>query len=85
MYRFYILFTCLLTGIKRPVITQIQEEALMPEITAGIIPAAERSGLYLPLLKIKREAIFANQTSMIGNKSDGRGTDKPFELFGHPL
>jgi uncharacterized protein YbbC (DUF1343 family) len=34
-----------------------------------IVPAAERLQVYLPLLKGKRVAIFANQTSMVGNSS----------------
>jgi uncharacterized protein YbbC (DUF1343 family) len=33
----------------------------------GIIPAAERTGVYFPLLKGKAVAVFANQTSMVGN------------------
>ncbi|HZI54833.1 MAG TPA: DUF1343 domain-containing protein, partial [Chitinophagaceae bacterium] len=33
-----------------------------------IIPAAERIDEYLPLLKGKRVGIFANQTSMVGNR-----------------
>jgi uncharacterized protein YbbC (DUF1343 family) len=32
-----------------------------------IIPGAERIDVYLPLIKGKRVAIFANQTSMVGN------------------
>ena len=32
-----------------------------------IIPAAERLDAYLPLLKGKKVAVFANQTSMVGN------------------
>ena len=32
-----------------------------------IIPAAERMDVYLPLLKGKSVAVFANQTSMVGN------------------
>jgi uncharacterized protein YbbC (DUF1343 family) len=35
--------------------------------TSKIIPAAERFDLYLPLLKDKRVAVFANNTSMVGN------------------
>ena len=34
---------------------------------AGITPAAERTNVYVPLLKGKRVAVFANQTSMVGN------------------
>lgn len=33
-----------------------------------ILPAAERTDQYLPLLKNKKVAVFANQTSMVGNK-----------------
>ena len=33
-----------------------------------IIPAAERTAVYFPLLKGKAVAVFANQTSMVGNK-----------------
>ena len=32
-----------------------------------IIPAAERTDAYLPLLKNKRVAVFANNTSMVQN------------------
>lgn len=40
----------------------------IPPATAGrIVPGAERLNVYLPLLKGKRVAVFANQTSMIGN------------------
>jgi uncharacterized protein YbbC (DUF1343 family) len=34
---------------------------------SGIISAAERTEVYLPLLKGKAVAVFANQTSMVGN------------------
>jgi uncharacterized protein YbbC (DUF1343 family) len=37
------------------------------QLTAPIIPGAERMELYLPLLKGKSVAIFANQTSMVKN------------------
>jgi uncharacterized protein YbbC (DUF1343 family) len=37
------------------------------QVAAPIIPAAERMELYLPLLKGKSVAIFANQTSMVKN------------------
>ena len=33
-----------------------------------IIPAAERMQVYLPLLKNKTVGVFANHTSMVGNK-----------------
>jgi len=35
--------------------------------TKSIIPGAERLSVYVPLLKGKRIAVFANQTSMVGN------------------
>ena len=34
---------------------------------ARILPAAERLNQYLPLLKGKKVAVFANQTSTVGN------------------
>ena len=37
--------------------------------TAPIIPGAERTGLYLPYLRNKNVAVFANQTSLIGGKN----------------
>lgn len=36
--------------------------------TTRVIPAAERIPVYLPLIKGKTVGIFANQTSMVGNK-----------------
>lgn len=36
-------------------------------VDAKIIPGAERISYYLPLLKNKRIAVFANQTSLVGN------------------
>ena len=36
-------------------------------IPARIIPGAERMDVYMPMLKGKRLAVFANQTSMVGN------------------
>jgi uncharacterized protein YbbC (DUF1343 family) len=35
---------------------------------AGIIPGAEQTEAYIPLLKGKRVAVFANNTSRVGNK-----------------
>lgn len=37
------------------------------DINASIVPAAERLDVYLPLLKGKRVAVFANHTAMVGN------------------
>jgi len=39
-----------------------------PQPKSQIIPGAERVNVYLPLIKGKRVGIFANQTSMVGNK-----------------
>jgi uncharacterized protein YbbC (DUF1343 family) len=36
--------------------------------TTGIIPGAEQTDAYLPLLKDKRVAVFANNTSLVGKK-----------------
>src|SRR5512139_1445389 len=36
-------------------------------IHSSIVPAAERLDIYLPLLKGKRVAVFANHTAMVGN------------------
>ena len=37
------------------------------DISSPIVPAAERMDVYLPLLKGKRVAVFANHTAMVGN------------------
>jgi uncharacterized protein YbbC (DUF1343 family) len=39
----------------------------IPGSPSRIIPGAERLQVYVPLLKGKRVAVFANQTSMVGN------------------
>ncbi|MBC7903859.1 MAG: DUF1343 domain-containing protein [Gemmatimonadaceae bacterium] len=36
--------------------------------TAAVRPAAERLEVYLPMIKGRRVAVFANQTSMVGNQ-----------------
>lgn len=46
---------------------QKRAPVLFEKETAKIIPAAERPDQYLPLLKGKRVAVFANQTSTAGN------------------
>src|SRR5271155_2409470 len=43
---------------------QINKQSGQP---ARIMPAAERMDVYLPLLKGKSVAVFANQTSVVGN------------------
>lgn len=47
---------------KAPTVSSMMSPA---EFKPGIIPAAERLNLYLPLLKGKKIALFANQTSMV--------------------
>jgi uncharacterized protein YbbC (DUF1343 family) len=42
-------------------------QATTGQSPAKITPAAERTNVYVPLLKGKRVAVFANQTSMVGN------------------
>jgi uncharacterized protein YbbC (DUF1343 family) len=42
--------------------------SVLAQDTSKIIPGAERIQAYLPLIKNKKVAIFANQTSMVGNK-----------------
>ncbi|MEP7259129.1 MAG: DUF1343 domain-containing protein [Flavitalea sp.] len=66
---FYI--SCAQTGVtSHPSVNNaskiIPAEKTLP-VGEKIIPAAERLDLYLPLLKDKRVAIFANPTSMVGN------------------
>jgi len=39
-----------------------------PQVKGHIISGAERTNVYVPMLKGKRVGIFANQTSMVGNK-----------------
>ena len=49
---------------------QAQKTASVNQTTAmnNVQPAAERTDQYLPLLKGKKVAVFANQTSTVGNK-----------------
>lgn len=44
-----------------------QHKKLLGSSTAVITPGADRMEQYLPLLKGKKVAVFANQTSMVGN------------------
>lgn len=48
------------------IITTLGFSAPAQQNSKKIVPAAERSGVFLPLLKGKRVGIFANQTSMAG-------------------
>lgn len=53
------------TKIKNP--TQKVKIKTDKATKSSIIPAAERLDVYLPLLKGKRIAVFANHTAMVGN------------------
>jgi uncharacterized protein YbbC (DUF1343 family) len=44
-----------------------QQKSTVSSQTSQIMPAAERLDQYLPLLKGKKVAVFANQTSTVGN------------------
>jgi len=46
---------------------QNNSKTVPAKTTARIIPGAERMSTWLPLIKGKRLAVFANQTSMVGN------------------
>src|ERR1035438_4213473 len=58
-------FFSLITSLSCPAQQGSTNQSINP--TIKIIPAAERIETYLPLLKGKAVAIFANQTSMAGN------------------
>ncbi len=57
-----LLFTCF-TGAAQSAVTKSEIANLKSQIT----PGAERMEVYLPLLKGKTVAVFANQTSMVNN------------------
>src|ERR1700735_942877 len=48
---------------------QQKEKSNQAAQTDQIIPAAERMDVYLPLLKGKSVAVFANQTSVVGKSN----------------
>ena len=52
---------------KAPIINQEVKTKTANTNVSTIIPAAERLNVYLPLLKGKRVAVFANHTAMVGN------------------
>jgi uncharacterized protein YbbC (DUF1343 family) len=58
-----IFFFFLITNIS----CAAQQESIIGHPSSDIITAAERTEVYLPLLKGKAVAVFANQTSMVGN------------------
>ena len=55
----------LLTISTQPTKAQQKKAALKPSDLVTITPGAERMDVYLPLLKGKSVAVFANQTSMV--------------------
>jgi uncharacterized protein YbbC (DUF1343 family) len=50
-----------------PTCSRVKPQYLEPEGTSKVQPGAEQLELYLPLLKGKNLALFANQTSTVGN------------------
>src|SRR5579875_98753 len=68
MHRLLLVLSALLF-LHAPVPAQIKKLHAGPGISSNktIIPGAERLDQYLPLLKGKKVAVFANQTSMVGN------------------
>ena len=52
---------------KAPIINQEVKTKTAKTNVSTIIPGAERLNEYLPLLKGKRVAVFANHTAMVGN------------------
>ncbi len=58
---FFLISLVFLSGIAGS-----KAKAGKPEKKMPVIPGAERTELYLPLLKGKSVAVFANQTSMVG-------------------
>ena len=59
IYCLIALLFCCFWGSAQPVIKQLNN--------ASIMPGAERTNVYLPLLKGKSVGVFANQTSMVKN------------------
>lgn len=53
---------------KNPVPTAAVATAKPVNRALEVLPAAERTSAYLPLLKGKTVAVFANQTSVVGNR-----------------
>jgi len=64
------LFTLALLSICLSACAQQKQTTTVQTLTStqNILPAAERLDAYLPQLKGKRVALFANQTSTVGNK-----------------
>jgi uncharacterized protein YbbC (DUF1343 family) len=69
MISLFTLIIAFITGCSQPNTVQQPVNADSKPLTADskIIPAAERIDAFLPLLKNKRVAVFANNTSMVQN------------------
>ena len=52
---------------KQKIKIKSKQPAARPAANSGILPGAERLAAYLPLLKGKKVAVFANQTSTVGS------------------
>ena len=61
-----LLFNCLIVN-GQPAIKPLNNSAISAAFKSDIITGAERMQVYLPLLKGKTVAVFANPTSMVGN------------------
>jgi uncharacterized protein YbbC (DUF1343 family) len=63
----FMLLSAVIHGQQQTVPAPAQPQTLMPDPSpASILPGAEQMSLYLPLLKGKSVAVFANQTSVVG-------------------
>ncbi len=60
-----VLFNC--CAFAQPAIKQSSNTAIQSAGNSNIITGADRMQVYLPLLKGKSVAVFANQTSIVGN------------------
>ncbi|HEY4150120.1 MAG TPA: DUF1343 domain-containing protein [Chitinophagaceae bacterium] len=67
MKRLFYLFVLLAALAATPARAQNNVKPLAINTSSKIIPGAERMGMYVPLLKGKRIALFANPSSMVGN------------------
>jgi len=62
----YFLITIWITYFFNPNIVK-EERKIIPDDSKKVIPAAERMQVYVPMLKGKKVAVFANQTSLVKN------------------
>jgi hypothetical protein len=66
-------YCCLLIGIH----SSCAQTNRIPAPATNVITGAQRTEVYLPMLKGKTVGVFANQTSMIGQNAPGRQFDTP--------